>query len=219
MNKLFPNSSITHRKIAPDGTPLSKGWTASKINLKAKVVCRPCNNGWMSRLENDFAKPAMADLILGNRMSELSKRRARGLSLFAFKTAVIANRSLPESEWFFETSNRYIFRQSLTIQPNVAMFLVGMADSSHGVILSHNVSYPDLSLNVCSFCVGHLGFQVVSGKRVRIGARNFQSIPTPPDLVARFYPALDQISWPRKKILGIQAFNDFGARWNAIKTL
>jgi hypothetical protein len=219
MNKLFPESAIIHRKIALDGTPLSEGWTAPKINLKAKAVCKDCNTGWMSRLENDSAKPAMADLILGNRIGELSKRRARGLSLFAFKTAVIANRSLPESEWFFERSDRYAFRQSLAIPPNVAMFLVGMADSSHGVIFSHNVSYTDLSLNVCSFCVGHWGFQVVSGKGIITGARNFQSIPTPPDLVARFYPALDQVSWPRKKVLGIQAFNDFGARWNYIKSL
>ena len=142
MNKLFPISTITHRKIALDGTPLNEGWTASKINLKAKVVCRPCNNGWMSRLENDFAKPAMADLILGNRIGELSKKRAHGLSLFAFKTAVIANRTLAESEWFFERSDRYVFRQSLMIPPNVAMFLVGMAESFHGVIFSHNVSYP-----------------------------------------------------------------------------
>jgi len=170
-------------------------------------------------LENDFAKPAMTDLIVGNRIGELSKKRARGLSLFAFKTAVIANRSLPTSEWFFEHSDRYAFRKSLTIPPNVAMFLVCMANSFHGVIFSHNVTYSDLSLNVCSFCVGYLGFQVVSGRDFRIGTRDFQSIPTPPGLVARFYPALDQIGWPRKKVLGVQAFNDFGARWNASKSL
>ena len=38
----------------------------------------------------------MTDLILGNPIGELSKKRARGLSFFGFKTAVIANRSLPE---------------------------------------------------------------------------------------------------------------------------
>lgn len=216
MNKLLPDSSITHQQIGPDGTPIGKAWTARKINLKAKVVCRSCNNGWMSRLENDFAKPAMADLILGNRIGQLSEKRARGLSLFAFKTAVITNRTLPKSEWFFGTSERYSLRQLLAIPPDVAMFLVGMADSSHGVMLSHNVSYPGLALNVCSFCVGHLGFQVVSGKGFR---HAFGSIPTRPGLVARFFPALDDISWPRREVLGIQAFSDFDARWNAIRDL
>jgi len=219
MSKLFPSSSITHRKIALDGTPISEGWTAPEINLTAKVVCKDCNNGWMSRLENDLAKPAMADLILGHRISELSKKRARGLSLFAFKTAIVANRSLPPSEWFFERSDRYAFRESFTIPPNVAMFLVGMAESFRGVIFSHNVTYPDLSLNVCSFCVGYLGFQVVSGKGIGIGTRNFQSIPTPPDSVARLYPVHDQMSWPRKKVLGVQAFNDFAAKWNSIRKI
>ena len=43
----------------------------------------------------------MTDLILGNSIGELSKKTARGLSFFGFKTAVIANRSLPESEFFY----------------------------------------------------------------------------------------------------------------------
>ena len=219
MSKLFPNSSITHRKITLTGTSLTKGWTAPQINIKAKVVCGKCNSGWMSRLENDLAKPAMEDLILGNRIGQLSNKRARGLSLFAFKTAVVANRSLPTSEWFFDRSDRFTFRESLTIAPNVSMYLVGMANSLHGVVFSHNVTYPDLSLNVCSFCVGHLGFQVVSAKYVKIITHSFQSIPTPPGLVTRLYPGLDQISWPPKRVLGTQAFNDFAVRWNSIKSL
>jgi len=221
MNKLLllsPDAIITHRKLAPDGSAMGEGWTASKINIKAKVVCRDCNNGWMSRLENDFAKPAMADLILGKRIGELSKKRARGLSLFAFKTAVISNFTLPEKEWFFDTSDRHAFRRSLTIPPNVSMYLVGMAELFHGASFSHNVSWADLSLNVCSFCVGHMGFQVVSGKG-RLSTGNFQCIPTPPGLVACVYPNLDQISWPRQKVLGVQAFNDFDARWNSIRKL
>ncbi|MGA7854921.1 MAG: hypothetical protein WCA15_16470 [Candidatus Acidiferrales bacterium] len=216
MNKLFPISRITLRQLALDGTPL-KERTAPEINLKVKVVCAPCNNRWMSRLENDFAKPAMTDLILGNRIGEISKRRAHGLSLFAFKTAVIGNRSLPETEWFFDRSERHTFKNSLTIPSNVSMYIFGVADSFHGMFLSRNVSYPDLSLNICTFCIGHLGFQVVSGKAVRLG--NFQSIPTPPGLVDRFYPTLDQTSWPRKTVLGIQAFNDFAARWNSIRKI
>ena len=216
MNRLFPTSRITLRQFAADGS-LLKERAAPEINLKVKVVCAPCNNGWMSALENDFAKPAMTDLILGNRVAELSKKRARGLSLFAFKTAVIGNRSLPESEWFFDRSARHLFGKSLTIPPDVSMYLFGMAESFHGMFLSRNVSYPDLSLNICTFCIGHLGFQVVSGKAAKMG--NFHSIPTPPGLVDRFYPTLDQISWPRRKVLGIQAFNDFAARWNSIRRL
>jgi len=222
MNKLFPGmKDVTFRNLEMDGTVL-KQWTAPKINMKTRVVCDRCNNGWMSVLEQELAKPAMADLILGNRIGELSKKRARGLSLFAFKTAVIANRSLPDSEFFFTTSERYSFRESLTIPPDVTMFLVGMENVKGGGFGSFNVSWrhrpkkPDLSLNVCSFWVGQLGFQVISAKCT--GPHKVESLPTPPGLTACFYPTLEPgIRWPRKNVLGVQAFNDFSNRWNAIK--
>jgi hypothetical protein len=221
MNQLFPGmTGVTFRNIERDGTILRE-WPAPKLNMKTKVVCATCNNGWMSAMERDSAKPAMADLILGNPVGELSKKRAHGLSLFAFKTAVIANRSLPESAFFFTALQRHAFRRSRTIPGDVAMFLVGMENVKGGGIGSFNVFYPDrdrpnLSLNVCSFWVGQLGFQVVSAKSVR--AQKIESLPTPADLTVSFYPDLaPQIRWPRKRVLSMQAFNDFSNRWNAIR--
>jgi hypothetical protein len=175
MNQLFPGmTGVTFRSMERDGTVI-RDWPAAKLNMKTKVVCGPCNNGWMSALERDVAKPAMADLILGNRIGELSRKRARGLSLFAFKTAVIANRSLPESEFFFTQSERYTFRKSLSIPRDVAMWLVGMEPISGGGIGSFNVHFrPDLTLNICSFWVGQLGFQVVSVRAAleKLGGHN-----------------------------------------------
>ena len=43
----------------------------------------------------------MTDLILGNPIGELSKKRARGLSFFGFKTAVIANRACQKVSFFY----------------------------------------------------------------------------------------------------------------------
>src|SRR5277367_3604515 len=127
MGKLFPKSPITVRQIGHDGAVLRE-WPSAKINVKLPVVCEPCNNVWMSNLENDHAKPAMKDLILGNRVGQFTPKRVRGLSLFAFKTSVIGNRTLPESEWFFDRSVRQAFKDTLAIPPNVSMYLVGMAD-------------------------------------------------------------------------------------------
>ena len=221
MNKLFPTTGVTFLGLGQDGSVI-KEWSAPDINMKTKVVCEPCNSGWMSRMERDFAERAMTDLILGNRIGELSKRRARGLSLFAFKTAVVANRSLPESEWFFDSSDRYAFRKSLTIPNDVTMFLVGMEDvkGAEG-FRGFNVFYPDrnhpnLSLNVCSFWVGQLGFQVISARGLK--AEKVECPPTEPGLVCRFYPTLDpQIGWPRKTVVSLNAFNEFSNRWNMIR--
>ncbi|HKI10498.1 MAG TPA: hypothetical protein VKA02_00185 [Candidatus Acidoferrum sp.] len=216
MNKLFPSGDITFRNVTLDGAVL-KQWPAKEINLKANVVCGTCNNDWMSDIEEQYAKPAMTDLILGKQVGALSRKRAMGLSLFAFKTAVIANCTLPEDHFFFAKSQRYAFRESLTIPPDVMMWLVGMEPIRGGGIGSHSVQYrSNVTLNVCSFWIGQLGFQVVSAKSTR--PRKLESLPTPPGLTVCFYPTLEPgISWPRKNVLSVQAFNDFSNRWNMIK--
>jgi len=218
MNALFPpDGRVTLSQVDSDGSPIKK-WLAPDINLKMNIICKTCNSGWMSKMENELAKPAMVDLILGNRIGSFSVKRAHGLSLFAFKTAVISNYSLPQSEWFFTDAERHAFRQSFRIPRDVSMYIFGMENVLGGQIRSFNVKHkPNLSLNVCTFCIGQLGFQVVSAKG-SIQPQKFESIPTESGLTTCFYPTIaDRFSWPRKKVLGIKAFHDFSLRWNAIR--
>jgi hypothetical protein len=175
----------------------------------------------MSDIESNHAKRAMSDLILGKAVAEVTNERAHGISLFAFKTAVIANHSLPEEEEFFEISHRYAFRDSLSIPPKVGMWLCGFAPESGGGIRSVNIYFPDknapkLTLNVCSFYVGQLCFQVVSVKSDTV--TQIESLPTPDNLTVLFYPTLRSgVSWPRTVVLGWEAFNGFAYRWNSVK--
>lgn len=55
----------------PDSRPVHGHPTTRKV----KAVCRPCNNGWMSALE-DEAKPMLAQMLSGNRivLDELAQR-------------------------------------------------------------------------------------------------------------------------------------------------
>jgi hypothetical protein len=220
MNALFPPGEITFQKVTLDGTTL-KDWKATELNLKANVVCEPCNNNWMSDIEFKHAKPAMSDLILGKRVGEITPKRTRGIALFAFKTAVIANHMLPESEEFFEIAERYAFRESHRIPPTVAMWLFGCEANIAGALRNHNVTFSDehgaaLTLNVCTFSVGQFGFQLVSGKTDSVP--EVQSISMPRGLVVRFHPTLsERSSWPRSVVLGWQGFDDFHARWNRVK--
>jgi hypothetical protein len=84
----------------------------------------------------------MTDLILGNPIGELSKKRARedchslGLRLRSSPIAACQKVS------FFTASQRYAFRKSLTIPPDVAMFLVGMGSVKGGGIGSFNAEKP-----------------------------------------------------------------------------
>src|SRR5450631_2325848 len=80
MNELFPLGKVQFQRVTLDGTVLSE-WQAPELNLKANVVCKPCNETWMSDIESHCAKPAMADLILGKRVGAIGARRARNIAI------------------------------------------------------------------------------------------------------------------------------------------
>lgn len=221
MNALFPKEPITFEKIEQDGS-VSKRWPANKLDMKANVVCKKCNETWMSAIEERHAKPAMADLIVGKHVGEITRRRAQGISVFAFKTAVVANRMLPKADDFFLQPERYVFRESLQIPADVAMWLVGFGSSNEGGLRSMNIYFPNpdaptLTLNVCTFRAGHLSFQVVSARNTPIPTM-VECIPMRPDSTVQFYPTIQRgSSWPRRTLLMNEDFDGFASRWNRVK--
>jgi len=220
MASLFPSAAVNFSKIEKDGS-VSRQWRMSGLDMTANVVCKVCNETWMSNIESEYAKPAMSDLILGKQVKEITENQAQGISLFAFKTAVISNHMLPEDEEFFDVSQRYAFRESLSIPPKVGMYLVGFEPGNTGGFRSMSIYFPNkdapkLTLNVCSFHVGLLGFQVVSAKSLTV--TQIESLPMPDDLTVLFYPTIRSgISWPRNIVLHTEAFENFAARWNKVK--
>lgn len=223
MNALFPSAQVTFQKVEKGGS-ISKQWkSASGLNMTANVVCKKCNETWMSAIEANHAKPAMSDLILGKPTAEITSQQAHSISLFAFKTAVIANHMLPEGAEFFDVSQRYAFRESLSIPPKVGMYLLGFAPGNAGGFRSVNIYFPDknapkLTLNVCSFYVGQFGFQVVSAKTITV--TQIESVPTPKGLdPVLFYPPPIRrgVSWPQRVVLAGEAFDGFASRWNKVK--
>jgi hypothetical protein len=65
---------------------IQRGGAFSK---KLKIACASCNNGWMSKLEND-AKPLLVALFnAGGRSVPLEAAAQRTLARWAFKTAVV----------------------------------------------------------------------------------------------------------------------------------
>jgi hypothetical protein len=220
MNELLRVTGLTFRQIAPEGAR-GRSWHAPNLNMTAKVVCKKCNETWMSDLENVHAKPAMSELILGNPVKEITSDRARRIAIFAFKTAVIANHMAPKDDEFFTVSQRIKFRTSLGIPNKIRMYLFGLSPGMAGGIWSNNVYFPDkdvpdLTLNVCTFYVGQLGFQVVSTKTRTV--TQVESLPTTPNLTCLFYPnIIPGTSWPFPIVLEREAFDTFASRWNSVK--
>src|SRR5580765_2772180 len=72
-----------------------------KVNLKAKVVCTPCNNRWMSEFEDKHLKPAVGELLLDNKTATFQAKEIAAISAHAFKTTVIANHKKLREPPFF----------------------------------------------------------------------------------------------------------------------
>jgi hypothetical protein len=213
-----PEARVTFSKVELDDS-VSKQWDMPGLDMKANVVCKVCNETWMSDIES-AAKVAMTDLILGNPVAEITTEQAARIANFAFKTAIISDRMM--NGHFFDISVRYAFKKSLAIPSTVKMWLLGFqADTFQGSLRTRNIYFPsqsltDLTLNVCTFFSGRFGFQVLAVKTDIVG--HVEPVPTPPGLTFTFHPNIDAgISWPRPVLLKPEGFGEFASRWDRVK--
>jgi hypothetical protein len=223
MGSLSQSKGFTFRQKDEHGKIL-KEWHSQSIDLTAKVVCEPCNGGWMSRLENQYAKPALTDLIIGNKALTISQSRANSIALFAFKSAVIIDHMRRDKPPFFRRSARHEFRRALTIPDGVQMWLAGFLPRGSG---RFNTYYSDVSIDprgrldlyVCTYGVRHFVFQVVAARYA--GIPSFSPKPGFEYLAVPFWPELVNISqgraWPPQDVLRSRSdFDKFSERWGEI---
>jgi len=201
---------------------LKASWKASELNLKARVVCEPCNNGWMSDIENKHAKPAMKDLILGKLDVPVSQSHAGSIALFAFKTAVILDHmNSTRATHFFSRRARDRFRETLEIPNNVSMWMAGCYEGKGGGCLAfYNHTrfqhFNTFEFYVCNYFIGHFAFQVVSESKPT--GLNFTPSLGFEHLAVPFWPRIPEgFVWPPKAALKSRAeFKEFSARWHTV---
>lgn len=220
MRELFPNSKIKFTSLSED-REIVRQWTSRDIDMTARVVCEKCNNEWMSSLESSHAKPAMADLIVGNKVLIISEMQARGIAVFAFKTAVVAEHMKRDRRPFYSRQVRHEFARSLNIPPNTQMWMAGFLRMASGHIHScyHDGKIDSknrIELHVCTYTVGHLTFQVVSA-RCTIPLM-FRPMPGFDHLAAPFWPLMPvPIRWPPDDVLRTKEdWEAFSNRWRNI---
>lgn len=72
MHPFIPNNTlrgekvITSHPVKGETIERDSSGNAGLHTMKLRVVCAPCNNGWMNRLENE-ARPTLTKMILGQR--------------------------------------------------------------------------------------------------------------------------------------------------------
>jgi hypothetical protein len=116
-------------------------WRSTRIDLTAKVVCKKCNETWMSDIEARIEKSFSQIILLGPRVSIL-QRGASLLAAFAFEKAVIADHLHSREDPFFEFVDRVRFRQSLAVPEGIQMWLAAF----------HGTRGPYRLATLCSIC-------------------------------------------------------------------
>lgn len=195
-------------------------WSSSELDWTAKVVCEPCNNGWMSEIESRHAKPYMSDLIAGKLDIPISRSHAKSIALFAFKTtAVLEHLNRRRTVRFFSRQARHRFKQTLEIPITVRMWMAGFLPPGQGRITTvyHELPKPNsFELYVCTYGIGRLVFQVVAERKPSSLA--FSPIPGFEHLAVPFWPHIrGDFVWPPKAVLEtVEDFELFATRWRRL---
>jgi hypothetical protein len=218
MDKLFAFKKTLVQTIPP--RPARK---TAALNWTVKVVCKKCNETWMSDIESKVV-PAMTPLILGKTGINITQSQADTISLFAFKTAVILDHIDRKRTPFFPRSVRHQFRTSHAIPVYVRMWLAGYGLFEEGHLRAvydegtMSTGHP-VKFYALSFSVGHLAFQVTSVKNFFGPLAQF----SPSDarfnhLAVRFWPRIPSgVVWPLAHVLRDGTdFNAFADRWRDV---
>jgi hypothetical protein len=221
MRELFPTKKIRFTSFGEKHEVLRQ-WSSHDIDMTAKVVCQKCNNEWMSGLESAHAKPAMTDLIVGDKELTISEMQARGIAVFAFKTAVIAEHMKRYRQRFYSREVRHEFAKALNIPRNTQIWMAGFLPMGSGHIHScyHEGKIDStnrIEMHVCTYSVGHLTFQVVSA-RCTLPSLLFRPMQGFDHLAAPFWPEMPvPIHWPPNDVLRTKEdWEAFSNRWRKI---
>ncbi len=93
--RLYGTGDVAHRWGALDDPELVRRGTWDGLAMQVRSVCRGCNSGWMSNLENETI-PILGPMLSGL-ATQLYELQQRTLAFWALKTAAVlqeANRRL-----------------------------------------------------------------------------------------------------------------------------
>ena len=135
----FPRSSLsTHTQGFVRWEERQKIVTTKKLQghsgtKKLRVVCRSCNNGWMSHLE-EAIKPTLLRLIRGEEF-ELSAPIRQMLALWASKTVCVAERLNASQQLTGQGERDIVFRRE--VPPMWFVYGVPYQGEKFGELYSH----------------------------------------------------------------------------------
>jgi hypothetical protein len=224
IGKLFPNAdAYQFRRTTAAGE--ESEWKLLRLDLKAHVVCKHCNETWMSDIEGTV-KPLLPPMIRDGTPTLLRSEQSKPLAQFAFKSAIVASHIDRDKQPFFSERIRTSFRLSREIPRGVQMWIASFSKDGfhHGIFSSYYVrpAFGPLvgsEFNAFTHAAGHLVIQVLTPRWFQ-RQRRHESLPIlAPNsawrlAVARFWPNQGaRIVWPPKLDLSDESLKRFKDRW------
>ncbi len=218
MGKAFPGRKA-FRSMNHIGE--QREWIEPGLDLKVKVVCEPCNTGWMSDIEDKYGKPDLLPLMMGYKDAKFSRKEARSLAIWSYLKAIVLDCAQRHREPFFSRRLRHAFHKDLFIPQNVGMWMAVYLpyrdrrrfDYRVSLYKGEPASGYELQLYMCSFGFGALAFQVIAHRQLFI--RDFRPLSGFERLAVPFWPIFpDNYIWPGNGyIKSFEHFMEFHERW------
>jgi hypothetical protein len=220
--------------------PLIREWKSNEINLKANVVCEPCNNGWMSTVENDRAKPTLRDMVLSSNEVSLLPNGIKSVVEFTFLKAVVADHMNTKRAPFFTRRQRLQFRNDRQVPASVQVWIGRFLDRGRrGNFSTYYCTMKDTDFAGFEF---YVFTYVINFVVLQLTAMRWPSIVKDPPIDPRGFPypkfiepRLFQeriwneasepmwpsnaraVHWPPAKLLNAAALDAFTFRWQKLK--
>jgi hypothetical protein len=229
--ELFPDVRVTFRKWGYDPSVPEKRWDADSMDHEVKVVCKACNEGWMSNLESQHAQPSMKSPILSDAPLMLSTKQLVSIAIFAFKTAVIGDATERKRSPFFRVEMRREFAATLRMPAGFQVWIgcIDESDPHHGVFRRRYWESPPRAargfhIYNTTWGIGRFLFQATATKWADVRDRHFM-VPhlTQSEEWNRYsipiWPMMNgpiEESWPPIGHIGHDILYEYGERWGRV---
>jgi hypothetical protein len=200
---LAPHTSGFNFSYYDTQTGERREWSQPTMDQKTKLVCKPCNEGWMSKVE-DNASRTLSGIVRDGASVCFLPSGLVSLATFSFKCAILGNHMAPNEEPFFSAFVRHQFKASLEIPSSVQMWIGDFQGAARWsgrwnlrYVKSSDDSVHDLEFYTFNFVAGRLAIQVIAKKWAKLHLRG-RDLP-----VVHFAPAWDEALtefWPKPRV-------------------
>jgi hypothetical protein len=200
-NQFKGKGTLEHKVDIDSPIRFKKG--VKDLRITVRSVCVECNNGWMSKLQND-AKPLITEL-LHESTTTLDLAECKLLTSWAVMSAMCLESRNKREVWKYGELDHTLFFTKREIPKNTDVWICYWANSPGPSYDGRILSSLDKRGYVATFGFGNLVYQVL--QVVPVDSNNLQqrkiSIEAPWDqiLIPIRYPKNLPISWPPKNAI------------------